>query len=69
LRFEYTITRYRVTLIVHEAPAGWQPDENAPRPGAWFHRDAPGDLPPLGSPYRRALELYSDSREGLDLRG
>ena len=69
LRFEYTITRYRVTLIVHEAPAGWQPDENAPRPGAWFRRDAPGDLPPLGSPYRRALELYSDSREGLDLRG
>jgi A/G-specific adenine glycosylase len=59
LRFEYTITRYRVTLIVHEAPAGWQPNENAPGQGAWFRRDAPGEFPPLGSPYRRALEQYA----------
>jgi A/G-specific adenine glycosylase len=68
-RFDYAITRYRVTLIVHEAPVGWQPDEHATGPGAWFRPDVPGDLPALGSPYRRALELYSDSLKDLDPRG
>jgi len=64
IRFDYSITRYQVTLIVHEAPVGWEPGETGS--GDWFRRDTPATLPPLGSPYRKALELYSFPPEGLD---
>jgi len=69
LRFDYTITRYRVTLLVHEAPAVWRPDAAPGSDGDWFSPKSPAGLPPLGAPYRRALDLYVDSRDGLDLRG
>lgn len=68
-RFDYTITRYRITLLVHEAPALWKP-ENAPQnESGWFSPQSTAGLPPLGAPYRRALDLFADSRDGLDLRG
>ncbi len=66
LRFDYSITRYRVTLVVHEAPVGWEPDETDS--GAWFPRNSPDSLPALGSPYRKALELYFCPPESLDPR-
>lgn len=69
LRFEYAITRYRVTLLVHEAPAVWRPESPQGNEGGWFSPQDPAGLPPLGAPYRRALDLYADSRDGLDLRG
>lgn len=68
LRFEYTITRYRVTLLVHEAPAVWKPENPPGNECGWFSPQDPAGLPPLGAPYRRALDLYADSRDGLDLR-
>ena len=69
LRFDYTITRYRVTLIVHAAPAVWNPGASGADEGIWVSLDDRGNWPPLGSPYRRALDLYTDFRDGLDLRG
>jgi len=69
LRFDYTITRYRVTLLVHEAPAVWRPEDAPGNEGSWFSPHRPDGLPPLGAPYRRALDLFADSRDGLDLRG
>jgi A/G-specific adenine glycosylase len=68
-RFEYTITRYRVTLLVHEAPAILRPGTPPEGEGSWFPLLPPADLPPLGAPYRRALDLYADLRDDLDLRG
>lgn len=69
LRFDYTITRYRVTLLVLEAPPSWRPDTLAGAAGSWFPLREPDAFPALGSPYRRALEHYGNLREGLDLRG
>lgn len=68
LRFDYTITRYRVTLLVHAPSPLWQPAELPEGGGGWFPRRASHGLPPLGSPYRRALDLYGNLRDGLDLR-
>ncbi len=61
-RFDYPITRYRVTLRVYEAPATWRPPNEADGDGGWFGRK--GDLPPLGSPYRKALVRYAALRGG-----
>jgi A/G-specific adenine glycosylase len=57
-RFDYAITRYRVTLRVFAAPVSWMPE---PGEGGWFDwRDAPA-LPPLGAPYRKALERHAEA--------
>lgn len=62
-RFEYPITRYRVTLRVFAAPVSWAPE---PGEGGWFDfRDASA-LPPLGAPYRRALDRHGESDGGGD---
>lgn len=52
LRSKYGITRYKVTLWVHAAPAGLAPDP------AVHQSFQPHQLPdvPMPSPYRRALE-------------
>ncbi len=61
LRFDYAITRYRVTLRVFPAPAGGV--RAADWPGArWFRLFHEENLPPLGSPYRKALCLFSEIR-------
>lgn len=57
--FSYPITRYRVTLRVHESAAGAVPDECG-SDGDWFPRARADDLPPLGSPYRKALARYAE---------
>ena len=69
LRFDYTITRYRVTLLVHAASVAWRPGAGPDREGAWFSLQDQEAWPPLGSPYRRALGLYTDLRDSLDLKG
>ncbi len=68
LRFDYTITRYRVTLLVHAPSPLWRPARFSSEGGAWFPFRASAPLPPLGAPYRRALDLYGNLRDGLDLR-
>ena len=54
LRLEYAITRYRVSLRVHEPPGNWLPIPTGAS-GAWHDLSAPDSWPPLGSPYKKAL--------------
>jgi A/G-specific adenine glycosylase len=62
-RFDYPITRYRVTLRVFAAPVSWTPVAGE---GGWFDcRDASA-LPPLGAPYRKALDRYGEVNGGGD---
>ncbi len=61
LRFDYAITRYRVTLRVFPAPAGGVRESDWPE-ARWFRLSDEEDLPPLGSPYRKALRLFSGIR-------
>mgnify|MGYP002862934849 CR=1 FL=1 len=58
-RFDYPITRYRVTLRVFRAPATWIPAPAEVAEGGWFRRDSA--LPPLGAPYRKALDRHRDA--------
>ncbi|HRQ91054.1 MAG TPA: hypothetical protein PLA50_19850, partial [Bacteroidia bacterium] len=67
LRFDYPITRYRVTLMVYDAPVSWRPEEVDEGRGEWFPLDLPEAWPPLGAPYRRALERFLNSRNELNL--
>lgn len=61
LRFDYTITRYRVSLRVFPAPPGGVRESDWA--GArWFSLFPEEKLPPLGSPYRKALRLFSEIR-------
>jgi len=62
----YSITRYRVELVVHQG------DEEAlrrilsdkARGGQWFECGASGkDLPPMGSPYRKVLDETIEKRK------
>ncbi len=68
-RFDYPITRYRVTLKVHAAPAAWSPSGRDRAEGGWFGLDSEESLPPLGSPYRKALRKFSEGREPLAAQG
>lgn len=59
-RFEYPITRYRVTLRVFKAPFSWSPDPVEEVEGGWYDwRDGAG-LPALGAPYRKSLDWYAE---------
>ena len=65
-RFKYAITRYRVTLIVH-APGPLQAEmlENSGG-GKWFRIGSLDELPPLGSPYRKAISQHQCTSELSD---
>lgn len=68
LRFDYAITRYRVTLRVFLPVPGAGVENIAP--GArWFALSREDELPPLGSPYRKALRLFGGIREDLIVNG
>lgn len=66
-RFVYPITRYRVLLRVFEAPAGWIPPATA-ETGRWFTEGEAESLPPLGAPYRRAIERTRSICDSLEMR-
>lgn len=63
--FEYSITRYRVTLTVFQPSAGCIVDLAANSGAKWFPFGAYADLPALGSPYRKALEIASNQKEDI----
>lgn len=65
-RFEYPITRYRVTLKAYAAPAAWSPPEQGRSEGGWFALEAEEAQPPLGAPYRKALRQFWELRKDLD---
>jgi len=54
LRIKYTITRYRVTLIVYK---GEEESNSVDQEGQWFSKEKQGSLPPMGSPYLRVLKM------------
>lgn len=62
-QLEYAITRYRVTLRVHEAPVTWSAPHTAVPQGGWFDLADETATPPLGAPYRRALRKLREIRE------
>jgi A/G-specific adenine glycosylase len=68
LRFGYAITRYRVTLRVFLASVG-PPDACGGAGSGWFALSCEAGLPPLGSPYRKAIRLFSKIREDLTPNG
>lgn len=61
LRFDYAITRYRITLRVFPPPAAGV-TENDWAGAHWFSLFREENLPPLGSPYLKALRLFSEIR-------
>jgi len=68
LRFDYAITRYRVTLRAFlRSPGASMPEER--EDSRWFALSGEAEWPPLGSPYRRALRLFSGIREDLIMNG
>ncbi len=62
--FDYAITRYRVRLRVFLAVAG-SVIEAGGGGARWFALAREDELPPLGSPYRKALRLFAEIREDL----
>ncbi len=67
-RFEYPITRYRVTLKAYSAPTAWSPSEQDCPEGGWFGLEAEEAQPPLGAPYRKALRRFWKLRKDLDFQ-
>jgi A/G-specific adenine glycosylase len=65
-RFDYSITRYRVTLIIFQPSAGCIKSLAAESGAKWFPFEADPQLPALGSPYRKALKIFSET--GTDSR-
>lgn len=68
LRFDYAITRYRVTLRVFLPLAGASLPQMEGET-RWFSLSREADLPPLGSPYRKAIRLFSGFRKDLRMSG
>ncbi len=57
LRFDYAITRYRVTLRVFTVEDGPSPVEREIGEGSWFDLSEGDEMPPLGAPYRKVLRM------------
>lgn len=57
LRFDYPITRYRVTLRVFTGEDGPRSEEREIGEGAWFDLSEGDKMPPLGAPYRKVLRM------------
>ncbi len=69
IAFDYVITRYRVRLRVFEPSAAWERPEGVADGGTWFPSSDPTLWPPLGAPYRRALELAFSKRGNPSAKG
>lgn len=59
--FEYGITRYRVRLRVYLPAPGWREPLPDGEGAGWFPLADPSSWPPLGAPYRKALEKGVDA--------
>ena len=66
-RFDYTITRFRVTLMVFQY--SWSLFDGEPEGACWFAEGREKELPPIGSPYRKAIKMFSEIRDGLTING
>lgn len=64
-RFDYAITRYKVNLRIYTPDPASAGRRVAEAGEAWFDLRDSENLPPMGSPYRKALSKYRDIREEL----
>ena len=60
-RFEYAITRYRVTLMVYRHSSSLSKAE--PEGARWFNQEREEEMPAIGSPYRKAMKMFSEIRD------
>ena len=67
-RFDYAITRYRVTLRVFRVPGPVSKQMTGSREGEWFDLSSDRAWPALGSPYRKAILKYQNIHEDLIMR-
>jgi len=67
-RFDYAITRYRVSLHVHWIPRA-RLDSIAGEGGTWRSVDDSSEWPALGAPYRKAVEKYQNLQDDLIVNG
>ena len=65
MSFDYAITRFKVTLKVFELPSAIRGKFAADREGKWYNFNDEASLPPLGSPYRKAIQKYQNTRNDL----
>lgn len=66
-RFSYAITKYKVTLFVHAPNSALVRKLGESNKGGWYPLNRKSDLPPMGSPYRKALENYLNLEGELNL--
>ncbi len=59
IEFSYSITRYRVRLRVFLADLQHLKEQN----GIWIPLNSRDQWPPLGAPYRKAIERYCQQRD------
>ncbi len=62
-RFDYSITRFRVTLVVHVLRGPMAGQSGGSGRGEWFSLGETDRWPALGSPYRRAILEFQDLGE------
>lgn len=62
-RFNYAITKYKVSLRVHQLPA----PVSASDAGSWHPYSDLDELPPMGSPYLKAIRKYQNLHDELNL--
>lgn len=66
-RFDYAITKYKVNLRTFALnPSRMKELEDAGE-GRWYSLNAPDSLPPMGSPYAKAIRKYQNLHDELNL--
>ena len=64
MSFDYAITRFKVSLKVFELPSAVEGKFTTNREGNWYKFNDEASLPPLGSPYRKAIRKYQNFHDG-----
>ncbi|MDF1826257.1 MAG: A/G-specific adenine glycosylase [Verrucomicrobiales bacterium] len=66
-RFDYAITKYKVSLRVHQLPLPETASIMASGKGEWYSFSDLEALPPMGAPYLKAIRKYQNLHDELNL--
>lgn len=66
-RFDYAITKYKVSLRVHLLPRPVAAAMKLEKSGEWYPFENIESLPPMGSPYLKAIKKYQNLHDELNL--
>ncbi len=66
-RFDYAITKYKVSLRVHLIPRHAVSLMGLEKTGEWYPFENIDALPPTGSPYLKAIRKYQNLHDELNL--